>query len=420
MFEFLFGKRKRPVCKRKKLKPLPRKKSKSKSRKGPKKVSSKDIIAKSMIAAQQAATMGGSPKEQAEAASAVAADAAESKGASPEQVLKVAAEVASEVAATAGGNPEQAFENASASVVEAISQDTGDIFVDASSVMEEMEAKGATLEEITAVEETIDPSKPVSVKEMVKKMNKAAPGQQWGYKVLNSVVGVAGNVIGSAGSMVIPKKKYGPPPKPPTWGWDALQKVKDTGSGLIQKTADSVYGVSSFLGNPQNAGPGEPLMLFGRRRKCRTCHRVSFGTCGCNKKAFAFGSRCSRVPNTYQDCTLRRTPSGMYPCYQTKSGCRKRHDSKSRHSVYMISKSKSNIVRSVLSSGMALGASPSQFGRYLGVSFGRKRSKVSKSLIKQCRKLKIKTTKKVGSRRVPKSTKDLKKQIARKLRHKKM
>jgi hypothetical protein len=207
MFEFLFGKR--PVCKKyKKVKPKPKRKKTKKTT-----ISLNDIIKKSIVVAKQVADSGASPKEQAKVAGAVAADISESKGASPEQVLLASAAVASEVATITGANPEQAFEDACADVVEVLSEETGDIFFDASDVLEEMEAKGATPEQIKNVQNSVDTSKQMPVKEIVKKINDANKGSQWGYLVLNSVIGKAGKMIG---------------PATKSFGFDVLKKTENT------------------------------------------------------------------------------------------------------------------------------------------------------------------------------------------------
>lgn len=356
---------------------------------------------------------GGSPKEVAEAVAATVADIAELNGAPAEEVVHIAQKMAVDSAITAGASPEaaaKAAEDAGHSALAVIGNDYPPIpVVNMMYLMlliaKEMEAKDAMPAEIgvvqDAVQQSVGSDGSVSVPEVVDAANKAVPGQQWGYNILNAVVDTAESMI----SGVVPKKKYGPETKPQTWGYDLLNNVKNYGvdktKNISAKAGKSIYDISKAMGSTQNAGEGEPLMLFGRRRN-RFC-----GKCNQNH----FGSKCSRMPNN-EMCTNYMTPGGSYPCFSTEQGCRRRWDKTSRHQSYTKQTSKSSIVRNIMGGNVS--------------SFGKKRKlvkrsikKLPKAFVKRCRKYGIKTTKKVGSKRVQKRMSVLKKQLKKAMRRSK-
>jgi hypothetical protein len=218
-------------------------------------------------------------------------------------------------------------------------------------------------------------------------------------------------------------------------------------------------------------------LAFGSKG-CSKCGGSRFGSKGCSKCGGSrFGSECSVLPRTAEGCTGYNV-NGMFPCYLTASGCRKRIDKLPRHLMYVVRQSSSPAVREVLREEIPAPVVPDEhydineldFGRTSG--FGRFRTiywrgvdgkiktmkkgwnfckkhrnnphcnpkyahrivsnskgksyfknkvkpKVKKpphSIRRMCRKLKIKITKKAGKRRVYKSTSVLKKEIAKKMR----
>uniref|UniRef100_A0A6C0B0A0 Uncharacterized protein n=1 Tax=viral metagenome TaxID=1070528 RepID=A0A6C0B0A0_9ZZZZ len=123
-------------------------------------------------------------------------------------------------------------------------------------------------------------------------------------------------------------------------------------------------------------------LMFGRRRR--------FAGFGKKKRYNVTGSGCNRL--------RKRVCKSNPNCSYTKRGCRRRSGTATKGVVY---------------EGPSLA-----FGKKRKVHRrkGCKSKKLPAKIRKMCRRLKIKTTKKVGSRRVCKSLSSLKKQIARKLR----
>jgi hypothetical protein len=195
-----------------------------------------------------------------------------------------------------------------------------------------------------------------------------------------------------------------------------------------------------------------------------------------------FGSECSVLPRTSDGCTSY-TVNGMFPCYLTATGCRKRVDKQPRQLIYVVGQTRSPVVRKVLQEEVRSREistrtpevprrsldeiDESEFGRGTTLGFGRcgiirwrgadgKMKQMKKcrgfcrkhpnnphckkkcktrpelcrklkpkaspkkppaSLIKKCKKLKIKcTVKRGGKRRVYKSVLALKREIAKKMR----
>ena len=150
--------------------------------------------------------------------------------------------------------------------------------------------------------------------------------------------------------------------------------------------------------------------------------------------------KCSEIKNE-KDCSNYNL-NGEYPCFNTKTGCRKRIlDKQPRHLPYVKEKTKSPLVKKVLEEyePKLVPASDLDFGkskegstlmkknanknlklisiyasrklkRKSGLSIG-KINKISPAIRKMCKKYRIRLTKKIKGKRVYKSVSVLKKEI---------
>ena len=166
-------------------------------------------------------------------------------------------------------------------------------------------------------------------------------------------------------------------------------------------------------------------LAFGNQYRFGRCQR-------CNRRSH-FGAECKDLARTEEECT-NYTLNGMYPCYLTKAGCRKRIDKQSRHLKYVVGQTKSKVVREALREELRTREIGTQTDPVIKNSlddidseldFGKKRKyrrrkvhkgKLPKRIRKLCKKCRIKCTKKVGGKRVYKTLNVIKKQLSKKMK----
>lgn len=204
----------------------------------------------------------------------------------------------------------------------------------------------------------------------------------------------------------------------------ALETARNSGASPMEVREAVRVAIENAGGafDYDSASEYDDILAFGQRSSF--CSK-------CGYRGTRFGSECSVLPKTPGGCT-QHSVNGRFPCYLTKSGCRKRTDKQSRQLIYVVRNTRSRAVREVLQEELKPRvvvnkrvpvSSPNEYLPIIdeldfGKSgFGKRRKKSNRKVIlRMCKKYKIRCTKKVGKHRVYRSVQVLKRELAKKMK----